>query len=384
MTATTPDLRVDTAELARRTIRRSDYVSCNQAFIDSKTPGSDRKENYSIIGPGVTQSAAQVVNLTAPHGFSIGAAAMPNGVTNNLHLHFTAEVFVNARGRWLLRWGVDGTDGEYLCQPGDVVSIPTWVFRGFTNVGPDDGWLFTVLGGDNTGGIVWAPPVLEDAARHGLYLSADNQLIDTSDGRPLPDGIELIEPIPIDDLAALRRWSADDLRSRVVTQEDLRWSPRPFLCSDLPGGGAELALVIGYGITEDRDQEPPISYPHGFSLAWLRAEYGGGLLRHRHAASQAVIVRSGRWRVTLNRAPDAVSTEIAPDDTMSIPAGAWRQFEVVSDEPGQLLVVTGEDGRTRLKWDDQVHAAAREKGLALDAAGYVAPWQVVRMSVLDN
>ena len=55
---------VGVTELARRTIRRGDYVSCAQAFIDCKTPGSESKENYSIIGPGVTQSAAQVVNLT--------------------------------------------------------------------------------------------------------------------------------------------------------------------------------------------------------------------------------------------------------------------------------------------------------------------------------
>jgi hypothetical protein len=37
------------------------------------------------------------------------------------------------------------------------------------------------------------------------------------------------------------------------------------------GGGARLALVVGYGMTEDREQEPPITNPHGFSVAWLGA-----------------------------------------------------------------------------------------------------------------
>lgn len=36
--ATVPDVVVTTAELGQRTVRRSDFVSCNQAFIDCRTP----------------------------------------------------------------------------------------------------------------------------------------------------------------------------------------------------------------------------------------------------------------------------------------------------------------------------------------------------------
>ena len=45
------DVLVPAQELERRTIRRSDWVACNAAFIDCRTPGSDRKENYAFIGP---------------------------------------------------------------------------------------------------------------------------------------------------------------------------------------------------------------------------------------------------------------------------------------------------------------------------------------------
>ena len=44
------DVVVATTELERRTIRRSDWVACNSAFIDCRTPGSDQKENYAFIG----------------------------------------------------------------------------------------------------------------------------------------------------------------------------------------------------------------------------------------------------------------------------------------------------------------------------------------------
>ena len=169
------------ADLARRTVRRSDYVSCNTAFIDCRMPGSETKENYSIIGAGVTQNPDQVINLEEPHGFNVGAAAMPNGVNNNLHMHFTAEVFLNFRGNWRLRWGAEG-ENELDFSEGAIVTVPTWIFRGFTNIGADDGWLFTALGWDNTGGIIWGPSIVRGAREHGLYLSADNQLIDTQNG----------------------------------------------------------------------------------------------------------------------------------------------------------------------------------------------------------
>ena len=109
-----------------RLIKRSDMVACKLAFIDCKMPGSTAKENYSLIGAGVTQSADQVVNITEPHGFSLGVAAMPPGTTNNLHVHYTAEVFMIYSGTWVFRWGADGKDGEIIGTVGDVVSIPTW------------------------------------------------------------------------------------------------------------------------------------------------------------------------------------------------------------------------------------------------------------------
>ncbi|WP_243787741.1 hypothetical protein [Saccharopolyspora gloriosae] len=269
-------VRVGEAEITRRTIRRSDFVSCDQAFIDCRTPGSERKENYAMIGPGVSQNSKQVINLREPHGYNIGAAAMPNGVVNNLHLHFTAEVFLCFRGEFLLRWGSDGEEGELVLREGDIASIPTWIFRGFTNIGPDDGWLFTSLGHDDTGGIIWGPTVLREAAGYGLHLTEDGRLIDTVAGDEPPQDVELVRPMAQPDLARLRSFSTEKMRRRVVTQDDLEWCSRPFLDSVVTGGGAELALVVGFGMTEDLDQEPRIFNPHGHNIAWLRAEPGAG------------------------------------------------------------------------------------------------------------
>ena len=378
------DVTVTADELARRTIPREEYAPCVSAFVDCVLPGSELKENYSIIGAGVTRNPNQIVNLEEPHGFNLGAAAMPGGVTNNLHLHFTAEVFINFSGHWQMRWGNRGEQGEYLLEPGAIFTVPTWIFRGFTNVGDQHCMLYTALGFDVTGGIIWGPTILEAAREQGVYLTAENQVLDTRAGGQITADTDLIVPMADDELAKLRTWTAEQMRSRVVTKEDLRWSAHPFLCTELPGGRAEFAQVIGYGMTEDRDQVPPVHYPHNFNLGWLRAVNGEGMLTHRHQVSQAVMVGSGRWRVTVNHLEQELVTEIGPEDTLSIPAGAWRRFEVVSDEPGELVVINGGDARVHIEWDPEVRRLSKEKGWAQDAAGYVAPWAVVRTSVLDD
>ncbi|GAA0441406.1 cupin domain-containing protein [Streptomyces olivaceiscleroticus] len=373
------DVVVTTAELDRRTIRRSDFVSCNQAFIDCRTPGSDRKENYAMIGPGVSQSSGQHVNLRLPHGFQIGAAAMPNGVTNNLHLHYTAEVFICTEGEYLLRWGADGDEGELTLKAGDVASVPTWIFRGFTNTGPDDGWMFTVLGMDDTGGIIWGPSVLREAEGHGLYLTADNKLIDTVAGDEVPADTELTEPMAQEYIDRLRSYSPEQMNRRVAASDELVWSDRPFLDSTLPGGGARLSCVIGYGMTEDLHQEPRIHNPHGHNAAWLRAEPGQGVSWHRQHETQALIVKDGLWEVTLNRT-DPVSVRLGSRDILSVPEGAWRTLRNVGESEGDVLIVNGGDGRVRLEWDEEVVKAAADAGLGVDHNGYVAPYVLLPRS----
>lgn len=378
--------------LRERTILRSDWVPCKAAFIDCRTPGSDRKDNYAFIGPGVSQNREQFVNLTEAHGFNLGAAGMPNGTTNSLHMHFTAEVFINFDGEYRLRWGPEGQQGDYVSTDGDVISVPSWIFRGFVNEGADEGVLFTVLGLDQPGGIIWGPRVLEDAAGHGLYLTADNQLIDTVAGDVVPDGVALITPMEQDEIDKLDRFTRDEFRARVIAAADRAWVQRPFLCTGVAGGGVELSLLIGFGIVEDRRAAPHLTDPHGFSLAWLRGRPGDGMLRHRHDRAQTVTAKAGTWEVRVATETGDESVLIGKLDTVSIPPGSWRSFHVVAAdsgtpaEPGtaELLVCTAGDERVRLEWAPDVVSAARDAGDVLDPNNYVAPAAVLNSSPADD
>lgn len=356
-----------------RLVRYEDLVPCSLAFIDCKIPGSDQKVNYSIIGAGVTQSSEQVVNLAEPHGFALGVAAMPHGVTNNLHMHYTAEVFMVYRGEWVFRWGPEGRDGQVVGRAGDVLSIPTWIFRGFTNVGPDDSWIFTLLGRDVSGGVVWHPDILRDAAAHGLYLTRDNMMVDTSKGERKPEPENLMAPLTADQIGAMRSYSPDDMRARLVSADELVWHENALLDHVLPGHGSALAPVIGAGMSENRDAEAKIMNPHGFMLEWMRIPAGAVVGPFRIDPKQVLIIREGKLEIQLGVEDAATSAVAEPWATFSVPAAEWRTLRNVGDVPVIMSVTTSGDARPTIEWAEGIVAEAARAGVGRDPNGYLAP-----------
>ncbi len=367
------DLVVSPEQARARVMRPADYVSCPTAFIDCKKPGSHLKQNYSMIGPGVTTSTDQVVNLREPHGFNIGAAAMPTGITNNLHIHFTAEVFMVFGGDFTFRWGDNGADGAFTGHDGDILSVPTWIFRGFVNAGPPEAMVFTTLGGDDTGGIIWHPSIITEAAQYGLYLTKDNILVDTATGAAPPPPEERIDLMGAEEIARLRHYSVAEMRRRVVTVADRVWSADALLDSCLPGHASEIAPVIGFGISQDRDHAAPITNPHGFSHEWLRLAPGQSVSRFRIAEKQVLLAHTGAFTVTLNAPGHEVALPLEAWGMVSVPAHAWRSIRNDSDSPAELLVITAGDGRKIPEWPAETVAAARAMGRAVDRSGMIAP-----------
>ena len=363
------DLIVDVDDVGRRIIEPHQFVADTEAFIDVRLPGSVGKASYSFIGPGVSQNADQVVNLAEPHGFNVGAAGMPHGTVNNPHMHYTAEVFVCTRGRWEMRLGQHGEQTVEI-GPNTIFSVPTWIFRGFKNIGDDNGWLFTVLGSDNTGGILWAPQILEAAASTGLYLSPVGAVLDATAGDLTND---TVAPIDETRLGELDHYTDAEIAERIVAPDRLNWSKVALLSSVLPGHGSAIAPVIGFGLTEDRRQRPPIWTPHGFTLEWLRLDPGASTGLHRIDQNQALFLVEGEWQVTYNRLDNQISRTATEDTVVSIPGNCWRDLTNTGAAIATCLVVCAGDNRARADWDPWIRNSAAEAGWGRDANGYIAP-----------
>ena len=284
--------------MANRIVRYGELVPCKTAFIDAHTPGSDQKENFTIIGGGVSESPDQHVHIAIPHGFNIGAAGQPPKCRNSLHDHNTAEVFFVLSGRWRFFWGRWGNAGEVVLEQGDIINIPTGIFRGFENIGTEYGMIMAVLGGDDAGGGVhWAPQVIEDAADHGLILGENGKLYDQKKGQSLPDGIGPMPVMQSDELAKRPELTTMDVVPNHVARF---WDM--FALSD-----SRPVNVIGEnGLLRDKP---------GFEVDFITRGSAIENLESHRFPSVLIPVR-GHWRISW----DGGSEVLAPGDTMSVPA----------------------------------------------------------------
>ena len=291
-------MSIETSELAGRLVRYGDLIPCKTAFIDAHTPGSDQKENFTIIGGGVSESPDQHVHIAIPHGFNIGAAGQPPKCRNSLHDHNTAEVFFVLSGRWRFFWGRWGNAGEVVLEQGDIINIPTGIFRGFENIGTEYGMIMAILGGDDAGGGVhWAPQVIEDAADHGLILGENGKLYDQKKGQNLPDGIGPMPVMQNEELVKRPELTTMDVVPNHVARY---WDM--FALSD-----RKPVNVIGKnGLLRDKP---------GFEVNFITRGSSNENLESQQFSSVLMPVR-GHWRISW----ESGSTALAPGDTISIPA----------------------------------------------------------------
>lgn len=156
--------------LRQRVSLVKDLKSSAEAFADSGLPGH-HKENFNIIGPGVTEDPALEPAITDPHGFNLHMVKATPGNGAALHAHPTVEVFMPLSGTWKVYWDNDGEICDLMLEKWDVISVPPGVYRGFENAGAEDAFLFVVLGGKDPGRVAWAPEIVAAASALGFAFS---------------------------------------------------------------------------------------------------------------------------------------------------------------------------------------------------------------------
>lgn len=322
--------------MAARLVRYADLVPCRTAFIDTRTPGSTEKENFTIIGAGVSEAADQYVHITEKHGFNIGAARQPHGCVNSQHSHDTAEVFVVHSGHWRLPFGPNKEDGFLDIGPGDVASVPVHMFRGFEKLDEGTGFIWTVLGEDDPGKVTWAPTVFEAAERHGLKLAKGGRLIDTVAGETADD-VELQDATDSGSIAGLTTPPIEKLRECVVPAGGAAPNPRSPLARD----GVTEAAIITPRPTGDGFAAGPISgwWPHGFNLRQLTMASGAYVPMHARVEAEVLFVQDGTLEVSWHGG----ALTMGAGDTLSVPIGLPHAFRNTASVTATIFVVRGTD-----------------------------------------
>ena len=309
-----------------RLAKFEDLTPSTLPFVEGKLKGHKERKNYSILGPGVAEDANQSIKISEPHGFNLGAVSAKPLNGSGLHSHLTAEVFIIYSGKWRFYWGSKGED-ETILNPGDIISMPTNMFRAFENAGDEEGLIFVVLGGDDPGIITWVPSVLEKAKQTGMALLNDNSLIDLSID-DIPKNKSLLEPISSEEIKKFDNYKLNELEKYICKFSD-RISHENKINENF-----NLIQVLG-DTFQDKKFNPVINHNTGFNLSILKAKKGK-LENLKFLKPTIMFSQKGSWQIKI----DDFLMKLNARDTISIPINSQVNIEINDDEESLLNCVT--------------------------------------------
>ena len=226
--------------------------------------------------------------------------------------------------------GEHATDGEVTMGPGDLISIPTGIFRGFENIGTETGFLWAVLGGDDPGHVLWAPYVFEMAKNYGLVLLEDGTLIDAAKGQTIPPNARIMPATTREQVESMRLVGSSELEQCVLRHG----SARPSAVFSGISGVTDRGLVGA----------EPITWPHGFSVSEVTLAASAYVPDHIFDVPDVWFVQQGSIEITI--ADETLNC--GPGDTITVPRGCRRAMRNTGLTAAIVVQVRGGDTLPRM------------------------------------
>ena len=304
--------------MTERIARFNELTPSTLPFVEGRIEGHKERKNYSIVGPGVAEDSQQSVKISEPHGYNLGAVSANPKNGSGLHSHTTAEVFLIYSGNWRFYWGADGRN-EIILSKGDIISMPTNMFRGFENAGDEEGLIFVVLGNDDPGIITWVPNVLIKAKETGLALLDDNSLVDLKESE-IPPNRKLLEPITNEMLQKFDNYQIHEIEKFIC-----RFKNQTNHEIDLKNG-IKLIQIIGSNFSNNK-YDHLINHNTGFNLSILKAKKG--LIEDLIFDKPTILFsQKGTWKVKIEKDEFNINSK----DTFSIPLNTKVSISIDNNE----------------------------------------------------
>jgi len=312
--------------MTERIARFNELTPSTLPFVEGRIEGHKERKNYSIVGPGVAEDSEQSVKISQAHGYNLGAVSANPKNGSGLHSHTTAEVFLIYSGKWRFYWGQDGKN-EIILGKGDIISMPTNMFRGFENAGEDEGLIFVVLGNDDPGIITWVPKVLINAKETGLALLDDNSLIDLKK-KEIPNGKKLLEPISNEQLDTFDNYSLDEIEKFIC-----KFNNQSKFEHSL-NNQIKLIQIIGNQFC-DQNYKPLISHNTGFNLSILKS-MNGKIEDIIFKEPTILFSQKGLWKIKIGNDDFKINSK----DTFSVPLNTKISISVENTQDCYLNCVS--------------------------------------------
>ena len=304
--------------MTERIARFNELTPSTLPFVEGRIEGHKERKNYSIVGPGVAEDSQQSVKISKPHGYNLGAVSANPKNGSGLHSHTTAEVFLIYSGSWRFYWGADGAN-EIILGKGDIISMPTNMFRGFENAGDEEGLIFVVLGNDDPGIITWVPDVLIKARETGLALLDDNSLIDLKENK-VPSNRKLLEPITKETLQRFDDYEINEIENFICKYKNQ-------INHEINlNNGIKLIQVIGNSFS-NKNYKAIIDHDTGFNLSILKSKQG--LIEDLVFDKPTILFsQKGNWKVKIEKNEFNINSK----DTFSLPLNTKVSVSIDNNE----------------------------------------------------
>jgi quercetin dioxygenase-like cupin family protein len=304
--------------MTERIARFNELTPSTLPFVEGRIEGHKERKNYSIVGPGVAEDSQQSVKISKPHGYNLGAVSANPKNGSGLHSHTTAEVFLIYSGSWRFYWGADGAN-EIILGKGDIISMPTNMFRGFENAGDEEGLIFVVLGNDDPGIITWVPDVLIKARETGLALLDDNSLIDLKENK-VPSNRKLLEPITKETLQRFDDYEINEIENFICKYKNQ-------INHEINlNNGIKLIQVIGNSFS-NKNYKAIIDHDTGFNLSILKSKQG--LIEDLVFDKPTILFsQKGNWKVKIEEDEFNINSK----DTFSLPLNTKVSVSIDNNE----------------------------------------------------
>ena len=136
--------------------------------------------------------------------------------------------------------------------------------------------------------------------------------------------------------------SAQEMLGRIAKFKELVPDPEAFVDHSDSGRKRTIAFAISPGNTAG---PAPISVPHGFHMVMITSGKGKRPPSHSHPYNEVFMCLEGRFAIYWGIEAEQKAERGEPDlvlekwDMVSVPPGTMRNFECLTEEPGQLMVL---------------------------------------------
>jgi len=158
----------------------SELEELDSVILDTFLPSG--KRSTSLIYGRIVSNTFTKAKIPSFPGYNQTVQEVPPGNGNGAHIHKNTEIFLFLDGKWEIGYGYDASEKEVL-EGGDLIVVPAYECRTYTNIGTTPGHILTILAGESW--VQFDQKVVEEARKYGAICDDWGTLTHDTEGKPI-------------------------------------------------------------------------------------------------------------------------------------------------------------------------------------------------------